>query len=306
MYRSIGTAIFILALSTSAIAADIANIITNTTVEHSQQWSGFYSGISIGGAVSVADGVRSTGYSTSDWAASAEGDPYSMPPSRTGNASVSQSGFIGGGQIGYAWKFNEVALFGLEADFQGTTIQGGGSFTSVSGAYYNGHTHRQQGLVDTTAGIGWLGTARGRLGYLIHPNILLFATGGLAYGETWANVYSISLHWHPGTEAIHPPVPVSPSYASTRGLNAGWVAGAGSEWGFGKGWSIKVEGLYYDLGSQSVNGQYNFNVNPLAPGYVANVSAATTVAKYQGIIVRSGLNYHMNYDPINALSAAKD
>lgn len=66
MHRSIGTAASILALSTSAIAADIANVKTAAIVEHSQQWSGFYSGINIDGAVSVADGVRSTGYFTSD------------------------------------------------------------------------------------------------------------------------------------------------------------------------------------------------------------------------------------------------
>ena len=272
----------------------------------SPTWIGFYTGVNIGGAVSVADAARTNGYVAYDWAASAFAEPLdTLPPSRTGNATVSQSGVIGGGQIGYAWKFNEDVIAGLEADFQGATIQGGGSFSSVSGAFYDGHAHRQEGLVDTTAGISWLGTARARLGYLISPNILLFTTGGLAYGGTWANVNSISLHWHPGTELIHPAVPVSPSYSSTKGLNVGWTAGAGAEWGFDKNWSIKIEGLYYDLGSRSITGQYNFNVNAAAPGLVATVNAATTVAKYQGIIVRSGLNYHLNFDAPSVISSAK-
>jgi outer membrane immunogenic protein len=37
-------------------------------------------------------------------------------------------------------------------------------------------------LESVTADVNWLGTVRGRLGYLVTPNFLLYATGGLAYG----------------------------------------------------------------------------------------------------------------------------
>ena len=40
------------------------------------------------------------------------------------------------------------------------------------------------------AGLDWIGTVRGRVGYLVTPTILLFGTGGFAYGNTWANVSS--------------------------------------------------------------------------------------------------------------------
>jgi hypothetical protein len=36
------------------------------------------------------------------------------------------------------------------------------------------------GVDSVTADLNWLGTVRGRVGYLVTPNLLLYATGGLA------------------------------------------------------------------------------------------------------------------------------
>ena len=38
------------------------------------------------------------------------------------------------------------------------------------------------------AGVDWLGTVRGRVGYLFTPTMLVYATGGLTYGGVYANV----------------------------------------------------------------------------------------------------------------------
>jgi len=43
------------------------------------------------------------------------------------------------------------------------------------------------GFDSVTADVNWLGTVRARLGYLITPNLLVYATGGLAYGGVSAS-----------------------------------------------------------------------------------------------------------------------
>ena len=96
------------------------------------------------------------------------------------NASLSNAGVIGGGQIGYNWQFNNSFLAGLEADIQGTTLS---SNASASGAATEPSTGS---LVSTTANLtkslSYLGTVRGRLGFLVTPTLLVFGSGGLAYG----------------------------------------------------------------------------------------------------------------------------
>jgi outer membrane immunogenic protein len=58
---------------------------------------------------------------------------------------------------------------------------------------------------------------------------LLYATGGLAYGQLSATAPLIPLSW-----------------GSTR---AGWTVGAGAEVALDHNWSFKVEYLYMDLGN---------------------------------------------------------
>jgi outer membrane immunogenic protein len=66
-------------------------------------------------------------------------------------------GFVGGGQIGYNWQ-SGLVVYGLEAD---------ASFADIS---------VDNILVD--ASIDFLATARGRLGYLVMPNVLVYGTAG--------------------------------------------------------------------------------------------------------------------------------
>jgi outer membrane immunogenic protein len=59
-------------------------------------------------------------------------------------------GLVGGVQLGYNWRSNQI-VYGLEGDI------------SLSGR-------------DT---IDWLGSVRGRLGYLIQPGLLVYGTAGI-------------------------------------------------------------------------------------------------------------------------------
>src|SRR5262249_27774827 len=74
------------------------------------------------------------------------------------------------------------------------------------------------------------------LGFLATPNLLLYGTAGVAYGQT-KDTYVVNTVGV-GTAAT----------ASINDVRAGWTAGAGIEGAFGGGWSAKVEYLYMDLG----------------------------------------------------------
>src|SRR5690606_29037841 len=86
--------------------------------------------------------------------------------------------------------------------------------------------------------LDWYGTVRGRLGLLPMPNLLLYATGGVAYGETSASNVASDL--------------TNFGFVSGRGSanekHIGWVAGAGAEFMFSDRWTARAEWLHVDLG----------------------------------------------------------
>src|SRR5262245_41144144 len=113
----------------------------------------------------------------------------------------------------------------------------------------------------------WFGTTRPRLGFLATPNLLLYGTAGVAYGQT-KDTYTVNTAGV-GTAAT----------ASVNDVRAGWTAGGGIEGAFGGGWSAKVEYLYIDLGKleQTVT-------------IPAAAATATIKSRLADNIVRVGLN----------------
>jgi outer membrane immunogenic protein len=89
------------------------------------------------------------------------------------------SGVIGGLQLGYNYQLNRNWLIGVEADFDRAGIKGSGTSS--------GATTPAPFSVPFSATadeyIKWFGTVRARLGYLPADNLLVYVTGGFAYGQ---------------------------------------------------------------------------------------------------------------------------
>jgi outer membrane immunogenic protein len=134
-----------------------------------------------------------------------------------------------------------------------------------------------------------MGTARGRVGYLITPTVLVYATGGLAYGGTYVKTFPNTIDTATGAggsaynEAIW-------TQNSQQNFNVGWTAGGGAEWMVAPNWSIKGEALYYDLGNTTVSNTAYDN----SSAAVNTIGGSSTRAYYQGVIARAGVNYHFN------------
>jgi outer membrane immunogenic protein len=199
------------------------------------------------------------------------------------SATGGRNGFIGGGQIGYNWLISANWIVGLEADIDG--IAGKGSSNVGSAATvpsFPATTIAQSASV--SSGIDDLGSARARLGFLWAPNLLIYGTGGLAYGSATAST-EISQH-ATGPNGLPPSWTAAGRYSETR---IGWTAGLGGEWMVTAHWTAKIEYLHYDLGSVT------YGLNPLVTNAVVaapfTVNALQSTANFNGDVIRTGVNY---------------
>ena len=183
------------------------------------------------------------------------------------SAKINAGGFIGGAQGGYNWQFGQV-VYGIETDFQGTSINGSANFAGTFSKVGGGSS----GPLTFTANekMPWIGTTRGRVG-ITWDRALLYATGGVAYGEAKVSMDQI--------------YPTNHYPSSASNVRAGWIAGGGVEWALIGNWSGKVEGLYYDLGSVTTMGPSV----PFSTGFLAGKTFDV-----KGAIVRVGFNYKVN------------
>ena len=149
-------------------------------------WTGFYVGLNAGGTFGGSQSVTTTGGPISNNSLYPAGS--SAVANGLGVASnyvlpVNNGGFIGGGQIGYNYQIQQFVI-GLEADIQG--VAGSSSSASaVTGASLAPYGFPAESYVaggSVTKSLGYLGTVRGRIGYLFTPTLLFYGTGGLAYG----------------------------------------------------------------------------------------------------------------------------
>jgi outer membrane immunogenic protein len=190
-------------------------------------------------------------------------------PTSLGNRSTGV--FIAGGQVGYNYQFNQFVI-GAETDFD--WVNDGVRTTDYS-APANGIVTNN---ASSKAGLRWLGTARVRLGFAF-DRALIFATGGLAYGQVSTAGYS-STYDGSNTDLFS---------GDASGTRVGFAVGGGVEYAFTNNLSAKLEYLYYDLGTA------NFAVSPANSVAAGEGIFINGHQKYDGNIVRVGLNYRFDW-----------
>ena len=280
-----------LALATgSARAADLPSYkAPPALMPPPPMWTGFHVGLNAGG--SWAASTSTNFLSTPFFADGADNVAWAVGAATAGSGVLSTNGaaFIGGGQLGYDWQFAGGFLVGFETDIQGLA----GSGNSAGSVTLAPTPLAAQGLnfltsVSANRSLDFLGTARARLGYLITPALLAYATGGLAYGQTTSTT-NFFQHVPNDTAGFLQLGAGQGRYAQTR---VGWTAGAGLEWMFWPQWSAKIEYLFYDLGAAA------YPVAATGDWQGANLLAATATQarmRFDGHVVRVGVNYHLNW-----------
>ena len=275
--------------TTRSIAADMA-VKAPPLPAPVASWTGFYAGVN-------------AGYGWSDTSSSNNPlDPasrifFSDPTFGTNfGTAFRQAGAIAGGQVGYDWQFSNQGVLGVEADFQYSDIRGTGIARTLP--LFGGFIEYDS---DTERRLRWFGTVRGKLGFLVAPNVLLYGTGGLAYGETESrgdmNINPLLPNGQVVIQVIQNQTELAcrnqaPASAlcyqgSNSETKVGWAAGFGGEWKIALNWSVKAEYLHVGLPSTSAT------LNA-APPSTPDVKTVFKFNSQNYDLVRFGVNYHLN------------
>jgi outer membrane immunogenic protein len=152
-------------------------------------------------------------------------------------------------------------LFGIEGDIQGSTIDGRVSLTI---------TPDVGDPIEADAGtsLDLLATLRPRLGF-VQDRFVVYATGGLAWGQTTSSISATS----GGTSIFD---------TSITNDRFGWTVGAGVEYALTDTITFKTEYLYTDLGSAEIVNE-ELGIDP-----VTTFTMDSDVAFHT---VRAGLNF---------------
>jgi outer membrane immunogenic protein len=290
MKRVVISAVVLAASIGSALAADLSSMKAPppANVPPPPLWTGGYIGLNAGGTWAGGSSVTTygtPGYNNPAVAGGAVGAiPLSAALAAASVISVNNGGFIGGGQVGYNYQFYSNLVVGAEADIQGVAGQSSvGTASGNSGPVAGIPANTVASSASASRSLDYLGTVRGRLGYLITPTLLIYGTGGLAYGSANANfsiVEAVTGHRSCGAPAF--------GAATYSGTLTGWTAGGGVEWVFLPNWSVKVEYLYYDLGSVTLNSAGTGLNGANTPFWGASYTSTT---RFNGNLVRAGVNW---------------
>lgn len=253
----------IAAFITSAAAADLPVKAPPIIYPVLTTWGGWYLGLNAG----YSWGRTSVDYSQgpSDFfGVATPGDTLAL------STHLSPQSFIGGGQIGFNYQTG-AWVWGLETDFA-----------------WRDHSDSISMILNTSNDTltlsdnqRWVGTVRGRVGYSPQTasNWLIYATGGLAYGN----------FEHTVTQFCNVACTQTQAFSDSKTL-AGWTVGGGVEVALDRNWSLGAEYLYMEFEKDTLS-VVAAGTPPLpAPG--ATTFPATTVSFHDtSHVARLKLNY---------------
>jgi outer membrane immunogenic protein len=219
-------------------------------------WAGYYAGVNLGygwGSSNV----------TQDFINSGTGAVVNIS-----SGTVHPDGVIGGGQIGYNWQYGNW-IPGLEADIQGSGQRGSLTLICPAGVC---STTGNPVTTSLTEKLEWFGTVRARLGWTVTPETMIYATGGLAYGEI--------------NDSGNITDTVTTTGFSFSKTSVGWAAGGGFESHLTGNWTWKLEYLFLALDEPS--GAFT---TPIIPARITPPSTVNLDPVFTDSIVRAGLNY---------------
>ena len=221
----------------------------------------------------LALGLPGTGYFCNGTGAGAA-NAAALDASGTGDHN--DTAFTGGVQGGFNYQWGS-AVLGIETDYDSFNLGGTrtakrhlpGGRALPPGALPPGTAYTITQSFDTN----WLWTLRGRVGWLVRPDLLVYATGGWALTNL-----EVSFTYSDNNGAT--------SSGSASANKNGWTIGGGLEWALNNHWSVRAEYLYFDFGKVTATG----NVPSTAlKGGAQN--ALSTTGDLTANIARLGVNY---------------
>ena len=192
-----------------------------------------------------------------------------LPPTPVG---TTWSGFYIGGNLGAAFDPNNLSIKDL-SDEQDLSLKFSND-TELIGGVHGGYNWQAgtwligvEGDFDFADNINYLASVRGRLGWAL-GSWLLYGTGGVAFIDNDNDFVVVSAD-------------DGPFSFSNGNTDTGYVVGGGVEYKIAPQFSLGLEGLYYDFGSDSSH-------------LVAGDEPFVLKEDQDFATVRARLNYHFN------------
>lgn len=259
------------------------------SVDQSFDWNGFYLGVNAGYWNSQNYKFTSNGsasFINPTFASGASNIAYALAQMGTNRFTHHTNGFIGGAEVGYNYETPTHVLLGLEFNLDGLT-NSNNNFSFNKTVNLVDFDENYVGSLNVNRKINYLGTVRGRLGYAFCPGILVYATGGFAFGNVTLDTSWIA------QESLGPTVfpTISTQHNSTKTVG-GWTAGGGVEWLFNSVWSTLIEYSYYSLNNFSVSNSLSQTNTSISPPALWGSAVTNTTAELAVWTIRVGINYH--------------
>ncbi len=219
-------------------------------------WSGLYFGAHAGWVTGRWDGNMA-------YSKAAPDDGFD----RSGK-SLDDDGWLGGLQVGFN-RQHGAFVWGVEADVSWADLNDKGRFFP--------YPANESPAWDIDNDLELFGTVRGRVGYLVTPRLLLYGTGGFAWGRANSDLTVVDTNTPPFTDVT--------ARASADENHLGWAAGAGGELLLADRWMVRAEWLHVDLGKED----YRF-VGRTSGGAVHVTDSFPASLAFD--VFRLGLNYN--------------
>lgn len=197
-------------------------------------WSGFYIGGQLGYGFGSTGVFQLTPFTPALQTAFAPGFSGDFDGSVTG-----------GIHAGYDWQFGNVVVGGI-LDVSAMNLSDSQNGFSVTPARYT-----------ITRELDYLATLRARIGIAASDRVLVYATGGLAYGKVDFS------YEQPGSGAVT-------TVSGGQNNNFGYTVGAGVTGKVTQNFSLGLEYLYTDLGGNDF--QANLSGGPFGPSTIGTGS----------------------------------
>jgi outer membrane immunogenic protein len=241
-------------------------------------WTGAYIGASLGGR-----------WADSGWNTTGIAFPFGLGPDLMGpdpstaaasfNASTVRAGIF----YGYNWQLGSSFVVGFESDLAwGNNSK---TITGIPGTYGTTFGGIGASVLDSTrVREGWDGTSRVRAGYLVTPNVLVYATGGLATQSiTTTASCSVAGPWC-----------VANRSQEDSWTKIGWTVGGGVEARLWGNWLGRAEYRYSDFGTIT---------NTVYPNTIDSVSYDLRVRTHTALI---GLAYKFDRSLFETVATSLD
>jgi outer membrane immunogenic protein len=252
----------------SAIALAVACLALTVSQAAAVPWNGVYIGVNLGGAFGGSHANTATVFDSGGYFAST-----SVPAiNAAGAQSMSPSGFVGGFELGYDYRIDNIVI-GLESEIVANTT---GARISTTANYPC--CAPTTFTIDSKVATNWMATIRPRVGLAMDDGGLFYVTGGYAvtdekstftFTDTFATAFST------GTKNTD---------------KSGWTIGAGYAFPWTDQLSVKIEYLYADFGTFAHQGSVLTAFTPPV-SFPGNPFVHST--SLQENIVRVGVDWHL-------------